>query len=475
MHNSSTTRRNFLSSLARGAGLLLAPAGISEAADVIPDSPADVELRIAPVQLEIAQGQFIHTVGYNGSAPGPVIRFREGVAANVDIFNDTASRELVHWHGFEVPVDVDGAEEEGSLGVPAHGRLRYRLTPLPSGSRYVHTHAMAMTDLNRGAFSGQFAFAWIEPKNNPGQYDQEIFLATHEWQPYLTTMEEEEHPTPSPRRPRGKSADKAKCGWEVAYRRFTINGKCLGFGEPIRVKEGQQVLFHFLNASATESVRLALPGHRFRVIALDGNPAPHPSLVDVIELGTAERVDAIVTMDSPGKFILGTPSDDQRDKGMGIVVEYANRTGKPRWIKPPRAPWDYRIFGENRQVPKPDRLIPLVIGQGAVDRDGFETWTINGKPYDPSHRTPLAKGERHRLLLDNQTDDIHPVHLHRGSFELTKVFGTPTAGIVKDVVLVNGHDQVEVDVTPLLDGLSLFHCHQQLHMDHGFKMLFDVT
>ena len=48
------------------------------------------------------------------------------------------------------------------------------------------------------------------------------------------------------------------------------------------------------------------------------------------------------------------------------------------------------------------------------------------------------------------------------------------AGVMKDVVLVKGFRKVEVDVTPAQEGLTLFHCHQQLHMDYGFKLLFDV-
>ena len=71
--------------------------------------------------------------------------------------------------------------------VPAHGHLRYRLTPQPAGARLVHSHVMSMSDLNRGTYTGQFGFVYIEPKNNPGQYDQEVFLATHEWEPFYTT------------------------------------------------------------------------------------------------------------------------------------------------------------------------------------------------------------------------------------------------------------------------------------------------
>jgi FtsP/CotA-like multicopper oxidase with cupredoxin domain len=157
------------------------------------------------------------------------------------------------------------------------------------------------------------------------------------------------------------------------------------------------------------------------------------------------------------------------------VVEYANRSGKPRWVKPPDHSWDYTIFGENRPVSKPDEVIPLVIGQNG-SQAGFDQWTLNGKSYDPKNQPMrLTKGKRHRLVFDNQTDDVHPVHLHRNSFELVNVYGTATAGVMKDVVLVKGYQKIEVDVTPNMEGLTLFHCHQQLHMDYGFKMLFNVT
>ena len=72
----------------------------------------------------------------------------------------------------------------------------------------------------------------------------------------------------------------------MGYDFFTINGRMLGHGEPIRVKSGERVLFHVLNGSATEIRSLALPGHTFKVVAVDGNPVPTPSEVPVLWLGT---------------------------------------------------------------------------------------------------------------------------------------------------------------------------------------------
>ena len=472
-----TTRRNFLA----GAALWMAGchrSGTENAAEEEPKGPADVTLRIGQVSVDVAPGKTIRTTGYNGTVPGPLIRLHEGVPVTVDLFNDTDLTELVHWHGQIIPARVDGAAEEKSLAVPAHGHIRYRLTPQPAGARFVHTHVMPMSDLAKGTYSGQFAFVYIEPKNNPGQYDQEVFLATHEWEPELGSEEEEEEDEPGlppPHPPAGKKDEKPN-GWEIGYKSFTINGKQLGFGEPVRVKTGQRVLFHFLNASATENIKLALAGHKFQVVALDGNAVPRPQMVDVLELGTAERVDAVVEMKNPGIWILGTPKDDDRMNGMGIVVEYENKSGKPRWIAPPNRFWDYTAFGDDRPTPLPEETIQLVFGKINGGKGQFNHWTVNGKQYDPNAAPrQLMKGKRYRLVFDNQTDDPHPVHLHRNSFELTSVYGKPTAGVLKDVVLVKGFRTIEADVTPAMDGLTLFHCHQQLHMDYGFKLLFNVV
>jgi FtsP/CotA-like multicopper oxidase with cupredoxin domain len=476
----NATRRDFLSAMAAGPAFGLAACNRTRGSNAgltnPPAGPADVTLRIGPVLADIAQGHTVSTIGYNGSVPGPLIRMKEGVPVTVDLFNETDAPELVHWHGQIVPAEVDGAAEEKSIEIPAHGHVRYRFTPQPSGARFVHTHTMPMSDLSRGTYTGQFAFVYVEPRSDPGRYDQEIFLATHEWEPFFTTEEEEEDDEAAPALKPKPDKDEKPNGWEIGYSRFTINSKCLGFGEPVRVKEGQRVLFHILNASATENIQLALPGHRFQIVALDGNPVPRPQLVDVLELGTAERIDAVVEMNRPGVWILGTPKDDDRQNGMGIVIEYANKSGKPQWVKPPKQTWDYTAFGDNRSVPAPDEMIPLVFGKINGGAGGFNRWTVNGKGYDAAAPPrSLTKGKRYRLVFDNQTDDAHPVHLHRNSFELVNVYGKPTAGVMKDVVLVKGFRKIEADVVPAMEGLTLFHCHQQLHMDYGFKLLFNVV
>jgi FtsP/CotA-like multicopper oxidase with cupredoxin domain len=42
---------------------------------------------------------------------------------------------------------------------------------------------------------------------------------------------------------------------------------------------------------------------------------------------------------------------------------------------------------------------------------------------------------------------------------------------MKDVVVLPARKQVEVDFAADNPGPSLFHCHQQLHMDYGFMTM----
>jgi FtsP/CotA-like multicopper oxidase with cupredoxin domain len=228
----------------------------------------------------------------------------------------------VHWHGQMIPSDVDGAAEEGSPFVAAHELRRIAFVPKPSGFRFYHTHVVAAGDLNRGTYTGQAGPVYIEPKENPGAYDREIFLVPKEFAPTFSQGDDmaTDALAGAPIKAlqhMGQVAnqaakDKTK-GFEVSYDLFSINGRMLGHGEPIRVRE--RVLFHVLNASATEIRSLALTGHVFRIVALDGNPVPTQADVPVLWLGTAERISAIVAMNRPGVWAMGDLADDDRGHG----------------------------------------------------------------------------------------------------------------------------------------------------------------
>jgi FtsP/CotA-like multicopper oxidase with cupredoxin domain len=437
---------------------------------------ADITLRIAPVTVELAPDRVISTIGYNDTSPGPVLRMREGVPVVVDVVNDTDVPEQVHWHGLLVPAEVDGAEEEGTPPVPPHGQRRYRFTPQPAGTRWYHTHTMAMTDLHRGSYTGQYGFLVVESGKDPGTYDQEVFLALRDWEPFFTSMlvdtDEQNQKWPQPERP--AMLDTRPNGLEVGATIYSINDKALGAGEPIRVKAGQRVLMHILNASAIENRGIAMPGHQFHVLALDGNPVPTPKTVDQISIGPGERVDAYVEMNQPGVWILGAPEDDIRNGGLGIVIEYANQRRQPQWIAPAKPSWDYTVFGKPGPPPAADpslQTIEMVFEKVPRGMGRFNSFTVNGKVYPHDREFVLKEGTRYRLVFRNRTDDAHPMHLHRHLFELSEIYGKATAGIMKDTVVVPFYGRASVDFVANQPGLTLFHCHIQHHMDFGFKAL----
>ncbi len=442
-------------------------------------APADFTLNIAPAALEVAPSHFVSTVAYNGTSPGPILRMREGKPVTVEVVNTTDAAELVHWHGLFVPSEVDGSEEEGTAPIPPGTRRRYRFTPRPAGTRWYHTHAMAMGDLHRGTYTGQYGFLMVDSGSDPGHYDQELFLALRDWEPFYTDqpMDTDDMNAigPQPERPQVFDTSRPN-GLEANSQLFSINDKALGFGEPIRVRQGTRVLVHLLNASALENRTIALPGHEFHVLALDGNPVPVPRAAKVLTLGPGERIDAYIEMNQPGVWILGSTFDPLRMAGLGVVIEYANMHREPRWVAQPGVQWDYTSFGHPAgQAPAraaPDHTIEMVFEKVPSGAGMFNSWNVNGKPYPHGREFVLERGRRYRIVFRNRTDDSHPVHLHRHLFELVNVNGKPTSGIVKDTVIVPVFGRVTVDLVANQPGLSLFHCHIQQHMDFGFKALF---
>lgn len=438
---------------------LSASAAALAATQTNPPARPDYTIEIASYSLEFNTRSSLDTTAYNAQVPGPLIRLHEGRPVTIDVVNRTRNGEVVHWHGLFLPSEIDGATEEGTPLIRPGETARYTFTPSPPGFRWYHTHIFAGHDLRKGQYTGQHGFLFIEPRNNPGRYDAEIFLALHDWKGYLLAN--------------------GDGSMNPSYDVSTINGRVLGFGEPLHVKSGQRVLFHILNSSPTEVHWIALAGHKFQVVGLDGNVAPSPQTVPMLRLAPAERVSAMILMDNPGIWILGEVRKHIHAAGMGIVLEYAGRTGKPQWQQPESLAWDYSQFGAlESATPNTGSAIevPLVFKSKFTGHGDLDHWTINGKSFPHTDTVVLEHRRRYRLLLKNESLDDHPVHLHRHMFELRRVPDVrETAGILKDTILVPANKQVDVEFNADHPGATLFHCHQQDHMDMGFMMLFQYA
>ena len=449
-HSRMLSRREFL----QFSSLVAAPALAGRAHAL---TAPDYRIEIAPVTVEISPRHKIATLAYNGQVPGPLLRLKEGQPSTIEVTNRSDRPEVVHWHGLFLPPEIDGATEEGTPPIAPGQTARYTLTPRPAGFRWYHTHTMAMGDLTRAQYGGQHGLLLVEPRDNPGRYDRELFVTLHDWDGRLVASDDG--------------------AMNPHYNASTINGKIMGAGEPLRVKEGERVLLHVLNSSPTEVHWVALAGHALKVIALDGNLIPTPRAVSMLRLAPAERVCALVTMNNPGTWVLGEVRRHVQAAGMAIVVEYANHSGTPQWQQPDDLHWSYSDFagtaGDHVADPAivavPVAEIPLVFESRFRGHGAMEAWTINGKSFPDTATVPLVAGRRYRLQLINNSMDDHPLHLHRHSFELRD------SSIVKDVLLVDAQTRAEVEFTAANPGRTLFHCHQQNHMDLGFMMLFDYV
>src|SRR6516164_9170613 len=235
------SRRALLRGAQVGAFSLVAARTIPPArAQTSPNESADYKIRIAPTSIEIAPGKVIKTTAYNGIVPGPVLRLKEGHQVRIEVTNDSGYPNLVHSHGLMIPSLQDGATEEGSPIIEPGKSLTYSYVPKTSGTRWYHSHAMAMTDLNRSTYSGEFGFLIVDPAaGDPGSYDREVLLAAHHWEGRWVSLQDIKQGPPPDN------------GLEVMYHAATLGERMLGHGEPITVREGDRVLFRILNANAT--------------------------------------------------------------------------------------------------------------------------------------------------------------------------------------------------------------------------------
>ena len=247
----------------------------------------------------------------------------------------------------------------------------------------------------------------------------------------------------------------------------------------------KRVMLETVNADADRVTRLIT--ELLDVSRIEsGRMEVHRQLVDV-----PDRARKIIA----GRVAAGEPEDrfrlaaaptcrrpgwtpDDRRHGMGVVVEYAGRSGKAEWIAPPPHRWNYTTFAKpNSTASNPDEMFEMTFVKENAAEEGFNRWTINGVAYPMGGEIMpaafhLRQGKRYRIKMRNASDDIHPIHLHRHTFELTSLGGKRTSGVMKDVVMLGGYQTAEIDFAADNPGLTLFHCHQQLHMDYGFMTLF---
>jgi len=226
---------------------------------------------------------------------------------------------------------------------------------------------------------------------------------------------------------------------------LTICDRMLDAREAIRVGAGERVRFHFVHAGIPDEVHLHLPGHLFRVVALDENPVPTPAAVGVLSLARGERIEAIVEMNNPGNWTLGSLDDADRAGGLSVRVTYAAQQGPAQWYPPAFVDWSYaRFSGPPRLTPPADQSIEVLLEEKPGDR--MLHWVIDGKSYPSIEHLSFPPGRPYRLRMMNATSRAYPVRLPGYNLQPSRVNQIPVSGIIKDTIRLERYNVIEADV-----------------------------
>jgi FtsP/CotA-like multicopper oxidase with cupredoxin domain len=244
---------------AKTAGL-----GNQRIAPVIDDGVKVFELTAKKVQWETQPGQHVEAWAYNGQVPGPQIRVKEGDRVRVVLHNELPESTSIHFHGLELPNNMDGVPFITQQPVKPGQSFTYEFTVPNAGSNMYHSHHDSTKQVGLGLL-GAFI---VEPKetteHDHANVDEVLIL-------------------------------------NDGMHGYTLNGKSFPATQPIVAKLGQKVRIRFMNEGMMIHP-MHLHGMHMTVIAKDGWPVPAPWRCDTLNVAPGERYDVIVNCNNPGTW-----------------------------------------------------------------------------------------------------------------------------------------------------------------------------
>ncbi|VBB08904.1 multicopper oxidase type 2 [Lucifera butyrica] len=213
------------------------------------------ELMAEPVKQELLPGIWIQGWGYNGSIPGPTIQVFPGDYVSIRVYNALPEATAIHWHGMNVPNDMDDAPDiNPSLLIKPGEYFDYQFQIVnPPGTHMYHTHFNVAKQEMMGLAGG---FIILDPDGQTA--DRDYFIMLQEFAVKGLPM----------------GVLKPGC-YEVNplsddLQFFTMNGRCFPATAPLPVCYGEKVRIRLANP-AMKTHPIHLHGHQFKVIAADGN------------------------------------------------------------------------------------------------------------------------------------------------------------------------------------------------------------
>ncbi|HXC41390.1 MAG TPA: multicopper oxidase domain-containing protein, partial [Burkholderiales bacterium] len=144
------SRRDILKTTGATLSMIALPPVVAQSA---PEN-GTIKLRASAFSQSIRPGVPSDVWGFNGSVPGPVLRFRRGEQARIVVANDLPGKNTtaVHWHGVRVPNAMDGVPQVTQPPIPVGESFTYEFPVPDSGTYWYHPHQMSFEQVARGMF-----------------------------------------------------------------------------------------------------------------------------------------------------------------------------------------------------------------------------------------------------------------------------------------------------------------------------------
>jgi len=468
------SRRHFL---AGSAAFGAAAAGVHA-------QPAGKELVPAPARAAIVPGQRETDVwAFNGMVPGPVLRFRQGERARIDVTNRLAQETTVHWHGLRLPNAMDGVPHLTQPPIPPGGRFLYEFDLPDAGTFWYHPHASSSEQVERG-----LAGAFIVEEREPPEVDRDVVWLLDDWRLTQEAAVAGEF---------GNMMDASHAG--RLGNTVTINGRV---PERFAVQAGERLRLRLINAANARVFGLAFGDLAPTVVTLDGQPLePHPPPAGRVVLGPGMRADLILDIAAPTGATLPV-TDTFYARGRYKLVDMA--VEGTRRVSPLTQP--VRLAANPLSVPDLSAAERIVIelGGGMMDprlmravreRSGQpdpemirqfrermaagQVWTLNGQSVTQHQHAPLLtlrRGRSYVFAMNNDTAWHHPMHLHGMTFRVLSRNGQAVPhGEWRDTILLDPGERVEIGFVADNPGDWMFHCHVLEHQEAGMMGTIRVT
>ncbi len=214
------------------------------------------------IQWETSPGNTFPAMAYNGTVPGPEIRFTEGDKVRFVVKNEMTQSTAIHFHGLRVPNDQDGVPFITQPVIKPGATHQYEFTARNAGTHMYHSHHNSAEQVTSGLLGALI----VEPKDktNEPKVDADYTFVLND-----TTLG------------------------------FTINGRQFPNTQPIVAQLGQKIRVRYMNEGLMIHP-MHLHGITQSVIAKDGNSLPYPYLVDTLCVAPGERYDVVIDADEPG-------------------------------------------------------------------------------------------------------------------------------------------------------------------------------